>query len=76
MFMVWLMRLFQSRRTFLNTYKNTPGNLEKWRETPSHNKPGHREAGCEIRHRRRTTTRPNLCVTNRRLVRERQAHLM
>lgn len=28
------------RRTFLNTYKNTPQNLEKWLETPSHRKPG------------------------------------
>jgi len=27
------------RRTFLNTYKNTPENLEKWLEMPSHRKP-------------------------------------
>ncbi|MGA2422564.1 MAG: c-type cytochrome [Terriglobales bacterium] len=28
------------RRTFLNTYPNTPENLEKWLEKPSHRKPG------------------------------------
>lgn len=28
------------RRTFLNTYKNTPENLEKWLQNPSHRKPG------------------------------------
>jgi cytochrome c len=28
------------RRTFLDTYPNTPANLEKWLETPSHRKPG------------------------------------
>ncbi len=28
------------RRTFLNSYKNTPENLQKWLETPSHRKPG------------------------------------
>jgi len=28
------------RRAFLNTYPNTPDNLEKWLEAPSHRKPG------------------------------------
>ncbi len=28
------------RRTFLNTYKNTPENLERWLQNPSHRKPG------------------------------------
>lgn len=31
---------WHGRRTFLNTYENTPENLEKWLETPSHRKPG------------------------------------
>jgi len=28
------------QRKFLNTYPNTPENLEKWLENPSHRKPG------------------------------------
>ncbi|MGB8013159.1 MAG: c-type cytochrome [Terriglobales bacterium] len=28
------------RSTFLNTYQNTPENLEKWLDKPSHRKPG------------------------------------
>ncbi|MGA2354798.1 MAG: c-type cytochrome [Terriglobales bacterium] len=28
------------RRTFLNTYPNTPENMEKWLARPSHRKPG------------------------------------
>lgn len=31
---------WSGRRTFLNTYPNTPENLEKWLQTPSHRKPG------------------------------------
>ena len=31
---------WSGRRTFLNTYPNTPENLEKWLDKPSHRKPG------------------------------------
>ena len=31
---------WSGRSTFLNTYPNTPENLEKWLEKPSHRKPG------------------------------------
>jgi cytochrome c2 len=31
---------WSGRSTFLNTYKNTPENLEKWLDKPSHRKPG------------------------------------
>ena|SRR5450755_2245881 len=31
---------WNGRRTFLNTYPNTPENLEKWLDKPSHRKPG------------------------------------
>lgn len=31
---------WSARRTFLDTYPNTPENLEKWLEKPSHRKPG------------------------------------
>jgi len=37
------------RRTFLHTFPNTPDNLEKWLQNPSHRKPG--------------TTMPNLSVS-------------
>jgi cytochrome c2 len=31
---------WSGRGTFLNTYPNTPENLEKWLDKPSHRKPG------------------------------------
>ena len=31
---------WSGRRTFLNTYPNTPENVEKWLGKPSHRKPG------------------------------------
>jgi cytochrome c2 len=38
------------RRTFLSTFPNTPENMEKWLERPSHRKPG--------------TTMPDLSVSS------------
>ena len=40
---------WSGRQTFLNTFPNTPENLERWLENPSHRKPN--------------TTMPNLNVT-------------
>lgn len=39
---------WSGRQTFLNTFPNTPENLEKWLENPSHRKPN--------------TTMPNLNI--------------
>ena len=40
---------WSGRRTFLHAFPNTPDNLEKWLQNPSHRKPG--------------TTMPNLSVS-------------
>jgi len=37
-----------SRRNFLDTLPNTPGNLEKWLRTPSHVKPGTRMPDLDV----------------------------